>query len=329
MNHFFRGILALPLLFAFEVDATDTAAIMELASTTAMPGVKGRIDHLAVDPKARRIFVAALGNDTVEIVDAEGRRHGSIRGFREPQGIAYVPESDRIFVANGEGDRVDIVDASSLTVLERIGDLEDADNLRYDDASRTVLAGYGKGALAVIDAAKGQVTARIPLPGHPESFQLERKGPRVYVNVPTARKVVVVDRRRHQVAATWDVPGARANYPMALDEDGHRLFVGARSPAVMLVFDTESGKVVARVPIGEDTDDIDYDAERKRIYVICGEGRVDVIRQESPDRYSRETSVETAPRARTGIFVPGENRLYVAAPASGEAPARILAFHLR
>jgi len=134
---------------------------------------------------------------------------------------------------------------------------------------------------------------------------------------------------RRATLAEWDVPDAAANFPMALDEAGRRLFVGAREPATMLVYDTGSGNVVARVPIGADTDDMFYDARRKLVYVICGEGRIDVIRQEGPDQYSREATIDTAPHARTGIFVPDESNLYVAAPAEGDTPARILVFRLR
>ncbi len=313
---------------AFAAPAADTAPIMELARTIALPGVKGRIDHFAVDPGSHRVFVAALGNGSVEVVDPDGKQHRSIPGFKEPQGIAYAPASNRIFVAEGEGGRVGILDATSLAVLGHV-ELEDADNVRYDRGSKTILVGYGRGALAILDAANGHLVARIGLPGHPESFQLERDGPRAFVNIPSAGKVVVIDRMTRRTVARWDVPQARNNFPMALDEAAHRLFVGARSPAVMLVYDTGSGKVVARIPIGGDADDIYFDAERKRVYVICGEGRVDVIRQESADRYAHEASIETAPRARTGIYVPEEKGLYVAAPASGGMPARILSFRLR
>lgn len=305
------------------------AAHFELAQTIALPGVKGRIDHFASDTKHHRLFVAALGNDTVERVDVQGKEHASIPGFKEPQGIAYVAESNRIFVADGEGGRVDIVDASSLAVLGHVDGLEDADNVRYDPGSKTVLVGYGEGAIAILDPAKGKIVGRIELPGHPESFQLEANGPRVFVNVPSARKVVVVDRSTRKTIASWDVPGARGNFPMALDEAAHRLFVGVRSPASVLVYDTASGKVVARFPVGGDTDDLYFDAGRKRLYVICGEGRIDVIRQETPERYAHEVSIRTGPGARTGIHVPEESRLYVAAPASGGTSARILEYRLR
>lgn len=299
-----------------------------LEATIPMPGVKGRIDHLALDGARHRVFVSALGNGSVEVVDPR-RRTASVAGFAEPQGIAYIAASDRVFVANGDGDRVDVLDGPTLKVVKRIDGLADADNVRYDVSAATVLVGYGRGALAILDAASGDVMGRIALPGHPESFQLERGGHRVFVNVPSAGKVVVVDRVRRTVSASWDLHDAARNFPMALDEGARRLFIGARSPAVLLVLDADSGQEVARVAIGGDTDDVFYDAARKRIYAICGEGRIDVVRQESSDRYARAASIDTAPGARTGLFVPEASRLYVAAPASGDTPARLLVFRMR
>ena len=322
------AFLALGMATPFTHGAGEAG--LELVATIPMPGVKGRIDHLAIDPKGHRLFVAALGNNTVEVLDVERNRHEkSLPGFREPQGVLYLPESNRLYVANGKGERVDILDAASLSAVKRIDKLDDADNVRYDAAARKVVVGYGKGALHLIDSASGEAGEDIRLSGHPESFQLERNGTRIFVNVPDARQVAVVDRAKRAVAATWDVPGARANFPMALDEAGRRLFVGARSPALMLVYDTDSGKIVAKVPIGGDTDDVFFDAERKRVYVICGEGRIDIFRQEDADHYVREGSVKTAPRARTGLFVPEEARLYAAAPMVDKTPARILVFGVR
>jgi len=292
-------------------------APLELVATIAMPGVKGRIDHFAVDVKGRRLFVAALGNDTVEVLDVAGNRHvKSIPGFGEPQGVLYLPQSNRIYVTNGSADRIDILDGASLASVKRIEKLDDADNVRFDAATGTVLVGYGKGALRLLRADTGEAAGDIPLSGHPESFQLETSGQRAFVNVPTAQQVAVVDRAQRKVLATWPVPGAKANFPMALDEQGRRLFVGARSPAVLLIYDIDTGKNVAKLPIGGDADDIFFDAQRSRIYVICGEGRVDVFRRETVDRYAHETSIKTAPRARTGLFVPELEKLFVAAPLS-------------
>jgi DNA-binding beta-propeller fold protein YncE len=309
--------------------AAGQAALPQLTSDIAMPGVKGRIDHFGVDAKRHRLYVAALGNDTVEVLDLGARKHArSLDGFGEPQGIVHVPETGRVFVASGSTNRVDILDAESLVLLGHVNGLEDADNLRYDAKARKVYVGYGSGALRVLDATTGASAGDIALPGHPESFQLEKRGPRIFVNVPTAGRISVVDRAKQAVVAGWAVPAA-ANFPMALDEAGRRLFVAARAPAVLLVYDIDSGRVVAKLPIGGDSDDLFYDGTRKRVYVVCGEGRVDVVRQDDPDHYALEGTVKTAPRARTGFYFPEDGALYVAAPASGSSPARVLAYQVR
>jgi YVTN family beta-propeller protein len=310
--------------------ALASAAPLELTATIPMPGVKGRIDHFAVDLNGRRLFVAALGNDSVEVIDAASNRHErTVPGFKEPQGVAYVPQEKRLFVANGEGNRLDVVDATTFAVLKRIANLEDADNVRYDAAAGIVIVGYGTGGLRLLNAANAEPMADVHLAGHPESFQLEVNGTRAFVNVPTAGQVAVVDRLKRALVATWPVPRAGRNFPMALDEQGRRLYVGARSPAVMLVYDTDSGNVVARLSIGGDTDDLFFDAARKRIYVVCGEGRIDVYGLETPERYVHQASIRTAPRARTGLFVPEFQKLFVAAPEAGALPARVLVYQVR
>lgn len=307
--------------------AQPRPAPLALEATIEMPDVKGRIDHFAADIKGHRLFVAALGNNTVEVLDTAANKHvRSIGGFGEPQGVAYLPGPKLLYVANGSADRVDVLDGESLGMVKRIAKLADADNLRYDAGAHVVIVGYGSGALRLLREADAEPAGDIELAGHPESFQLEANGSRMFVNVPTARQVAVVDRAAHKVLATWPVE-ARSNFPMALDERDKRLFVGARSPAALLVYDTDNGKVVARASIGGDTDDLFHDAARSRLYVICGEGRIDVFRQETPDRYVHESMIKTAPRARTGYFVPEEGKLYVAAPAAGSSPARVLVYH--
>ena len=320
--------LALAMAISSTFGAGEPA--LEPVAVIPMPGVKGRIDHLSVDLKRHRLFVAALGNNTVEVLDVERNRHEkSLPGFGEPQGVLYLPDPDRLYVANGSGERVDILDGNTFTPLKRIPKLPDADNVRYDAGAGKVVVGYGKGALQMLDPGSGEASGEIRLPAHPESFQLERNGNRIFVNLPDARQVAVVDRSKRAITAAWEVPGARSNFPMTLDEAGRRLFVGARSPALMLVYDTETGKVVSKAPIGGDTDDLFFDAKRKRVYVICGEGRVDVFHQDDADHYSQIGTVKTAARARTGLFVPEEGRLYVAAPALDDAAARILVYRAR
>jgi DNA-binding beta-propeller fold protein YncE len=295
-----------------------------------LPTVRGRIDHLSPDVRGERLFVAALRNDTVEVVDTrEGRRKRSLHGFSEPQDVHYAVGTGRLFITSARGARIDIRDGASFARIATVEGLGDADNIRYDAAAHRVYVGHGIGALRVIDGVTGETKGDIALAGHPESFQLEANGPRIFVNVPSARHVAVVNRASGVVTATWGIGGAEANFPMALDESHERLFVGTRLPPLLLVYDTRSGNIVASEEIGRDADDLFYDPARKRLYVICGEGRIDVLRQQDADHYAFESTVPTAPYARTGLFVPEHRRLYVAAPAVNGAMARLLVFQVR
>lgn len=327
-----RASIPLSILAAMVLSHPPHAAPdepLEPIGSIPMQGVKGRIDHFGIDLKNDRLFVAALGNNTLEVIDAKAKRRvQSLKGFGEPQGVQYVPKFNRLYVANGSANRVDILDGTTYARIRSIEGLEDADNVRYDAAKQKIYVGYKKGALKVLDAATGDPSGDIALPAHPESFQLEQAGERIFVNVPSARQVAVVDRNKRSVIASWDVPGASANYPMALDEAGRRLFVGARSPALLLIYDIDSGKVVSTLPIGGDTDDIFFDAARKRIYVICGEGLVNVVQQQDANRYILKSTLQTAQRARTGLFVPETGRLYVAVPAAGASSAEIRSYRI-
>lgn len=294
-----------------------------------LPSVDGRIDHLAFDPSAGRLFVAALGNNTVEVVDVSAARDvKSIPAFREPQGIAVVPDAKRAVVANGSGEGIDLIDSNALTRTQSVTLGEDSDNVRYDARSRTIYVGYGGGTLAAVAAGSGAVTGRVALPAHPESFQLESGGPRIYVNLPDAHQIDVIDRSALKVTATWRLTGAAANFPMALDEAGHRLFVGCRRPAKLLVYDTQTGKETTSADIVGDTDDLFFDPARRRVYVIGGEGFVDVfdVNGPSPSRIERVT---TAAGARTGLFVPSRGELFVAVPHRGAQRAEIRVYETR
>ncbi|HLJ56980.1 MAG TPA: YncE family protein, partial [Chthonomonadaceae bacterium] len=287
-----------------------------------LPGVEGRIDHMAADAAHQRLFVAALGNNTVEVIGLhEGRRLHTISGLHEPQGTGYAPGLNRLFVANGQSGTCTIFDAGDYRVVDTLALEDDADNVRWDAKADRVWIGCGSGALDLIDAAGRKRLGRVSLSAHPESFQLETNGPRIYVNVPSAGHIAVVDRNRMQVTATWPLIAARSNFPMALDEAGHRLFVGCRDPARVLVYDTRSGKETASMDITGDTDDLFYDAGRRRLYVSCGAGFIDVIQQADAGKYVRESHIATAPGARTSLYVPELNRLYLAVPHRGSQRA--------
>ncbi len=316
--------------FAYPGGIRELAAQEPLAltKTIALPDVRGRIDHMAVDVSGKRLFVAALGNNTVEIVDLEvGRAVGRLQSLREPQGVAYASKTEQLFVANGGGD-VSVFADQPLRAGATIAALQDADNLRLDSSGTNVYVGYGH-ALAVIDALSLSVTARVPLAGHPEAFQLDASSPRIFVNVPTAGQIAVVDRDKREQVATWRLVDAAANFPMALDVDGHRLFVGTRQPPKLFAYNTETGGVVATLPIGRDVDDLFYDAKHQQIYAICGEGVVNVVKQRDVNQYVSAGEVKTAPGARTGLFVPERDALHVAIPARGASAAEIRVYTVR
>ena len=302
---------------------------LTLAATIPLPGVEGRIDHFAFDALGERLFVCAIGNNSVEIIDArKGERIRSITGLGSPQGVAYVPEADRLFVANDQGGICRLYDGKSFQQLAEINLGDDADNVRYDETARKIYVGFGNGGLAAINAAAGKQLNSIKLSAHPEAFALERNGKRIFVNVPKSRHVAVVDSDQGKVVATWSTDFAFANYPIALDETNHRLFIGCRIPPRLLVLSTDSGKVVGKVEISGDPDDVFYDIKRHHIYVICGAGKVDVIDQTDPNNYQPVAKILTRPGARTGLFVPQLNTFFVAVPRDGSQQAEIRAYHI-
>lgn len=317
MKGFRRGFLILLFAFPLQLQAQESP-LLRLAQTIPLPRVEGRIDHMAIDAKGRRLFIAALGNNTLEVVEVgDHPRVKSIAGLREPQGVGFVPEFNRVFAANAKGGTCEIFDSETLKLIKSVKFSDDADNVRYDPATRRVYVGYGSGGLGIIDAAQGQKIGAIKLDAHPESFQLEKSGPRIFVNIPEAQEIAVVDREKRAVIAAWPTSGARANFPMALDESHHRLFVGFRKPAKIVVFDTESGRSVATLDSPGDADDIFYDAAHKRIYISGGEGFVGIVQQQEADHYKTIANIPTASGARTSLFAPELGHFYLAVPHRG------------
>jgi DNA-binding beta-propeller fold protein YncE len=298
---------------------------LQLIQRIPAPDVAGRIDHFTAYPKRRLLIFAGLGNNSVEIVNTfEGKVVHSIKGLDEPQGVLYVPEFDKIFVANAGNGKLNVYDGKTYALRKSIelGEESDTDNVRWDEASKRVFVGI-VGGIAMIDAAtEAHVGENLKgSGGHSESFQLEMKGSRIFVNVPDDDSVVNVIDRKTGALIKWGLNGAKANYPMALDEDDHRLFVVTRRPPLVVVLDTDTGKEVARVPVGGSCDDVYFDSARKRIYAIAGEGFISAIQQNDPNHYALSANIPTAVGVRTGIFY--GTSLYVGVPAGGLEPAQI------
>jgi YVTN family beta-propeller protein len=319
---------AVLLFLSAALAKAQTREPLRLEKSIELAGVQGRIDHMSLDVQGQRLFVAALGNNTVEVIDLKaGKRTSTIPDLREPQGVLFVPGNDRLYVASSRDGTVKVFDGTSLQLLKTIDYGDDADNLRYDSARQRIYVGYGNGALAELES-EGRKVAETKLDAHPESFQLEKNSPRIYVNLPKSRRVTVVDRETRSVVASWGTGLSRANYAMALDAEKHRLFIVTRFPARLMVLDTGSGKTVQTLSAVGDCDDIFFDQARKRIYATGGEGAISVFAQQDADHYKEITRVPTVKGARTSFFSPDLGRLYVAVRRQGSNSAMIQVFEV-
>ena len=318
-------LLAASVMWPATLLAQTTAAPLVLEAKIPLGQVSGRIDHFGIDAKRQRLFVAELGNNSVSVVDlTAGKILRRITGLSEPQGVAYVPFTDGIFVANAGDGSVRVLRGEDLTAAERLELGDDADNVRVDTAHKRVLVGYGKGALAVIDPVSLSKTSDIRLKAHPEGFQIDETGTEVFVNVPGAHEIVVADLA---TGSTQSLPtqGAGSNFPMAIDGAGHRVLAVFRRPPTLMALASQDGHVVAKAETCGDADDVFVDPKRRHVYVSCGEGVVDVL-EPGEAGYRRMARVPTVPGARTSLFVPELDRLFVAVRAASHEPAAIWVF---
>ena len=316
------GVLALLFAPAAGCAPATAAEPLQLEAKIPLGKVNGRIDHMAFDVAHRRLFVAELGNDSVGVVDVEARGviH-RISGLRHPQGVGYLPSLDLLFVANAGDGSVRLFGGAQYAEAGRIDLGDDADNIRIDAAANRVLVGYGSGALAMIDPASRRKVADVPLAAHPESFQHDPASNRIYVNLPDAKAIAVIDPATRK-ATSWPTQ-AGGNFPMALRPESQHVLVVFRRPARLGVFAMADGASVASPETCGDSDDVFDDARRNRIYVSCGDGFVDVF--DAKD-YRRLAHIRTVAGARTSLFVPELDRLFVAVRASGSEPAAIWVF---
>ena len=321
-----RAIAAMAVVLLV-VASSALAQPLTLSHRVELPSVQGRIDHMDIDVDGNRLFVAALGAGSIEVVDLRaGKRIERITGLQEPQGVVYAAAAHRLFIASGASGDVRAFGDGKLPAVATAKGLDDADNLRFDVTTGRLYVGYGH-ALAILDTDL-RLVERVGLSGHPEAFEFERAGPHLYVNVPSAGHIAVVDRSTAKLIATWGLGGASRNFPMALDEPNHRLFVATRQPARLLVYDTTTGKRTTELPVCGDADDLFHDGQRRRLYLVCGEGVVDVIDQRDTDRYAVSQQVKTSIGARTGLFAPRLSTLFVAVPSHAESPAEIRAYRV-
>lgn len=306
--------------------AEETAALTFEASIP-LGAIRGRIDHLAIDLARRRLYVAELGNDSVGVIDLDTRKLLRTQsGFDEPQGIAYVPATDEIYVANGGDGSVHILKGVDGSPAGRVELGDDADNVRVERSQRFVAVGHGRGSLALLDPVRRRKMDDIPLHGHPESFQLSSDGTRAFVNVPGAREIAVLDVANRKPLESWPTGNLAANFPLVLGEVEKSVWVAFRSPAKLASFDAATGKATVTLDTRSDSDDVFVDSARHRLYVICGGGRIESWDVRDPAKPARISSSTIPVGARTGLFVPELDRLYVAVRAASGVPAAVWIF---
>jgi len=320
------GIAFLSLIAGGHVAVAEDSGRFQLESKILLGDVHGRIDHMAVDLKRQRLFVAELGNDSVGIIDLASRKVITrIPGLKEPQGVGYEPSTDMLYVANAGDGSVRLFEGGDYKAAGQIELGSDADNVRIDAAANRVFIGYGGGALAIIDPSARRKVGDIPVNAHPEAFQIDPDTSQIFVNVPDARGIAVVDRVAQKQTGRWPLADRRANFPMALDHARREVLVIFRAPAELGAFSMVDGKLIATVATCGDADDLFIDAKRGRVYVSCGAGFVDVLEAKDAT-YQRVARIPTVSGARTSLFVPEMDRLIVAARASSGESAAILVF---
>jgi DNA-binding beta-propeller fold protein YncE len=311
----FLRILGMVIFVIVELPAAAAEPkYLELVQTIPLKGMAGRFDHLAIDGKHSRLFVANLSNNSLDIVDLKaGKLIEQVHGQKKIQGVAYAPDLDRIYVGNGTGDECNVFDGRDYKLLKSIA-FPGADNVRYLARNHQVYVAHTEKTLSVLDARTYEVKAAIELPGRPEGFQLETKRPRLYMNTVEPTRLVVVDTDKNEVLHRYPLTLADRAYPMAVDEINHRLFLGCRNKPSIVIVDSETGKEVSSVAIPEDIDDLFYDAKNKRLYASCGAGAIAVVQQRDADHYQTLETISTVKLARTCFYDSAGERLYLIVP---------------
>jgi WD40 repeat protein len=329
-------IATLMFLCLSSVADAQKEAALKLVQTISMPDVDGRIDHFSIDVKGRRVFLAALAKNTIEVVDLRaGQVIHTLQDFAKPQGVRFVAGVNKLFVASGTDGTLKTLDGTTLSQLHTDHVSLGADAIGYDHRSKYLYVGSGgvdagkeAGDLTVFNARTGTQIAAIVTDAHAGGSVVDEQGSHLFVLVPEKAEVVVLDRKSLNIEAKWTIPGIQKNVAVDLDEKNHRLFLGVRTPASVVVLDSRSGAVIASIPTVGTLDGLSYDPTNRRIYTSGGEGFVDVTRQIDADHYERIARIPTGPNARTSVFVPDWGRLYVAVPRDKDRDAELRVFEV-
>jgi len=310
---------------------------LRLVQTIPLPNVKGRLDHMDVDVKGKRLFVAGLENGTFEVVDLRaGKWVRSIPGFKKAQGALFVAGLNKLFLASGDDGMVRVFRGDTLELLDSIHLEPGPNRVVYEPKAKLVYVGYGGkdagkdyGEVGIIDAQTDKEVGDIKVVAHPSEILLDNDGKTLFVFVSVASKLQVIDTNKREVLSTWPVISERPG-DAAFDESTSRLFIGTRTPAEMVAMDSKSGKEISHLPTPESMDGVYFDAARKRVYVSGGRdlqiGFAYAYQQNDADHYEMIGKVPTRAGAGTSFWSPELDRYYVAAPATDKEEAAILVY---
>jgi YVTN family beta-propeller protein len=308
------------------------ASPLSLQRTITLPGVTGKFDHFAYDPDGNRLFVASAGNHSVEVIDlSSGKVTESLTGLGKPHGLAWIAETKRLFASDGLQGDLKIYDGAPLQQMKSIGLSDDADDMVYDGGTKLLYVGHGGGTvhpakIAVVDTTSQTVVTNLPVATHPEGLEIDKANDRIFANIADAGEIAVIDGKTHARSATWKLTRAKDNVPLAYAEESQILFVACRTPARLVILDGNSGKELADLPSDAGADDIFYDAELHRIYLIAGSGAVDVYEIDANKSVRALSVTRTSTGAKTGLLVPSQHTLYVGVPGSDGKQALILVY---
>jgi DNA-binding beta-propeller fold protein YncE len=307
-----------------------------LQRTFALPVGTGKFDHFAIDLQANRLFMAATGNHTIEILDLDqGKVTETITGLGKPHGLAWIAETKRLYASDGSMGDLKVFEGSPLKQVKSIKLSEDADDLAFDARTKLLYVGHGgtdadnPAKVAVIDTANQTLVKDLPVATHPEGLGIDNAKGRIFVNVADAAEVAVIDGAAQSLSASWKISRAADNVPIAFDGDQNLLFVACRTPGRLVVLDSDSGKEVSDLPADEGADDLFYDAELHRIYLIAGSGAIDTYEVDTNKGVRSLGATPTAAGAKTGLLVPSKHALYVGVVAGGGKEAEIRVYSTR
>lgn len=295
--------------------------------TVQLQGLKGRIDHLDADPKSQIVYIAALGNNSLEVVDIKNAKLlNSIEGLYEPQGVVYDPQTKEIMVANGGNGECRFYSTQTFENTATVNLGSDADDVRFDSIEQKIYVGYGDGGIAVIDARNHKKISDIKLSAHPEGFQLDRELHKLFVNVPGSGQIDVIDLANLK-AEKWKA-GYDANFPMAIDEAAHIIFIGNRHPAKLIAINVLTGKTISKVDLVGDIDDLYFDNRTKKIYASGGGGAINVYSFNNLE-LKQLANIPTRSGARTSLLISSLNTFVLAERANGGQPAQLQIFTVK